>query len=71
MVKKYAYAKQHSEAEHLLFENYLRSSYTLSSKNGYILKNKQKSKCISVHEIKRLTIKKWRWKWKIDHIDAT
>ena len=32
--KNQANAKQHSEAEVLLFENYSHSSYTLSSKNN-------------------------------------
>ena len=39
--KHQANAKQHPEAELLLFENYSKSSSTLSSKKiGHVLKNK-------------------------------
>ena len=45
-------SKQHPETELLLLENYSHSSSTLSSKiKGHILKNKQKSKCVFIHEI--------------------
>ena len=53
--KNWAKAKQHPEAELLLFENYLLSSSTLSSKNvGHILKNVQKSKCVYSSILMRL-----------------
>ena len=38
---------------------------------GYLLKNKQKNKCVFIHEIIGLIKIKWRWKWEIDHIDPT
>ena len=45
--KNQAKAKLHNETELLLFENYLLSSSTLSSKTlGHILKHVQKSKCV-------------------------
>ena len=37
---------------------------------GHILKNKQKNKCVRVHEITRLIIKKIKMKMKKDPIDT-
>ena len=37
----------------------------------HILKNKQRNKCVCIHEIMRFIIMKIRWKWKKDHIDTT
>ena len=55
--KNQAKAKQHPEAEFLLFENFSSSLSTLSSKTiGHILKNKQRNKCTCVHEIVRLKV---------------
>ena len=51
-------AKQHPEAELLLFENYSHSSSTSSSKN------KQKNKCVCIHKITRLIIIKTKMKMK-------
>ena len=50
--KTQANAKQHPEAELLLFENYSHSSSTLSSKNNRTYSEiKQKSKCVCIHTI--------------------
>ena len=63
--KNKANAKKHSETGLLLFENYSHSSSTLSSKViGYILKNKQKNKCVCIHEIIGLIIMKVKMKMK-------
>ena len=63
--KHQANAKQHPEAELLLFENYSKSSSTLSSKKiGHVLKNKQKIKCVCIHKIIRLIIMKIKMKMK-------
>ena len=63
LAKNQPNAKQHPEAEFLLFENYSHSSSILSPKKiGYILKNKQKNKCICVHKIMRLIIMKMKMK---------
>ena len=57
MEKDQANAKQHPEAELLLFKSYWHSSFTLSSKIiGHILKNKQKNKCVWINEIIRLIV---------------
>ena len=57
MGKDQANAKQHPEAELLLFKSYWNSSFTLSSKIiGHILKNKQKNKCVWINEIIRLIV---------------
>ena len=66
-------AKQHPQAELLLFENYSHSSSTLSFKNNRTYsKKKKENKCFCIHEIIRLIIKwRWRWKWNIDHRDTT
>ena len=61
---------RHSEAELLLFENYSHSFSTLSSNNnetsimGHILKNKQKNKCVCVHNIIQLITVKMKMKMK-------
>ena len=63
LAKNQPNAKQHPEAEFLLFENYSHSSSILSPKTiGYTLKNKQKNKCICVHKIMRLIIMKMKMK---------
>ena len=63
--KNQANAKQHPEAQLLLFENYSHSSPTLSSKTiGHILKNKQKNRRACVHKIIRLIIMKMKMKMK-------
>ena len=62
LTKIQANAKQHPEAEILLFENYSHSWSTLSSKIRHILKNKQKNKCVCIHEIVRLIILKMKMK---------
>ena len=67
LAKNQANTKQHPEAGLLLFENYLYSSFILSSKNNRtycILKNKQKNKCVCIHEIIRLIIMKMKMKMK-------
>ena len=51
LAKNQANAKDHLEAELLLFENYLSSSSTVLSKNNRTIKNKQKNKCACIHEI--------------------
>ena len=55
---------QHREAELLTFGNYSHSSSTLSTNNRAILKNKQKNKYVSIHEIIRLIIIKMKIKMK-------
>ena len=53
--KNQAIAKQHPEAELLLFENYSHSSFTLASKNNRIyFINKQKNEGVCIHEIIQL-----------------
>ena len=65
LAKNQANAKHQHEAELLLFESYSHSSSTLSSKIiGQILKNKQKNKCVCIHEIIRLIIMKMKMKMK-------
>ena len=67
LAKNQANTKQHLEAVLLLFENYLYSSFILSSKNNRtycILKSKQKNKCFCIHEIIRLIIMKMKMKMK-------
>ena len=44
-------AKQHTEAELSLFENYLLSSSTFSSKNNRYFKNCTKAKCVCFNEV--------------------
>ena len=65
MAKNQAKVKQHHEAELLLFEiiSILHERYH-PKVMGNILKNKQKHKCVCVHEIKRLIIMKMKMKMK-------
>ena len=56
LAKNLANAKQDPEAELLLFENYSNSSFTLSSEQ------KQKNRCVCIHEIIRLIIMKLKMK---------
>ena len=52
LAKSQANAKQHPEAELLLFGNYSHSSSTLSSKDNLAFcKNKRKNNCVCLHEI--------------------
>ena len=52
MAKNQAKAKQHHKSELLLFENYSHfSSRHQPNIIGYILKNKQKNKCVYIHTI--------------------
>ena len=63
MTKNEANAKQNPEAEFLLFKNCSYSSSTLSFKNNRTYsKNKQKNKCVCIHEIIRLIIMKMKMK---------
>ena len=57
---------QYHEAELLLFENYLHSSSTLYHLKMIvdILKNKQKSSCVYIHESIRLNILEMKMKLK-------
>ena len=65
LAKNQANAKQHSEAELLLFENYSRSSSTLSHKNNRTYsKNKPKNKSVCIHGIIPLIITKMEIKIK-------
>ena len=66
LAKNQAKAKQHLEAELLLFEIFSHSSSALFSKNNTIYsKNKQKkNKCVCIHEIIRLIIMKMKIKMK-------
>ena len=54
LVKSQANTKQYFETELLLFENYSHCSFTFfyhQKITRYILKNKQKYKCVDIHEI--------------------
>ena len=52
LAKNQAKAKQHPEAEFLLFENYSFSSSTLSSKsNGRFSKKCTRNKCVCFNEV--------------------
>ena len=63
MAKNQANAKQHPEAEDLLFESYSYSLSALPSKNlGHILKNKEKNKFVCIHEIILVSIIKMKIK---------
>ena len=65
LVKNQANAKQHPEAELLLFENCSHSSSTLSFKKTMIhSKNNKNNKCICIPEIIRLIIMKMKMKMK-------
>ena len=57
-------AKQHPETELLTFENYSHSSTMLYKPRivGHILKDKQKNKCVCIHDIIRLIIMKMKMK---------
>ena len=57
MAKNQVNAKQYPEAEHLLFEiiHILHSCYHPKI-TGHIIKNKQKNKCVDIHEVIRLII---------------
>ena len=58
-------SNEHTEAELLLFENYAGYSYTSSHKIiDHILKNKQKNKCVCIHQIIQLIIMKMKVKMK-------
>ena len=57
-------AKQHPEAELLLFKNYLHTLSSYYPKIGFILKNKQRNKCGCIQEIIRLIIMKMEMKIK-------
>ena len=70
MAENQANAKQHSDAELLLFENNSLSSSTLSSKNkGTYSKNTQKNKCVCIRGIVQLSIMKMKMKMKKYHIN--
>ena len=62
--KNQANAKQHPEAELLVFGNYSHSSPNHPNIIGHTLKNKQKNKCVCIHEIVRLIIMKMKVKMK-------
>ena len=63
LAKNQAKAKQHSEADLLLFENYSLSSFTLSSKNNRRYSKKGvKSKCPCLYEAIWLVTMKMRLK---------
>ena len=65
MTKNQANAKQDTETERLLFENYSYSSSTLSSKNKRTYsENKQKNKCVCTHVIIQLFIMETKMKIK-------
>ena len=65
MAKNQASAKQHPEAELLLFENYPHSSSTFSSKNDRAYHNKrQRNRYVCMHEIVRLIMMKIKMKMK-------
>ena len=65
LAKNQANAEQHPEAELLLFENFSHSSSVLFSKSNMAYsKNKQKNKCVCIHEIMRLIIMKLKMKMK-------
>ena len=60
MAKILANAKQDPEAELLLFENCSYSSRYHLKTIGHVLRNKQKKKCVCIHEIIRLIIMKMK-----------
>ena len=64
--KKLRKTKQHLEAEHSLFKNYLLSSSTISSKdNRRYSKKCGKEKCVCRDDVIWLITKKRKWKWKM------
>ena len=66
LVKNQAKAKQHPEAERLLFENYSLSSFMLSFKTNMRYSKKcVKNKCVCFNEIMCLIILKMRLKMNI------
>ena len=69
LAKNQAKAKQHPEAERLLFENYLLSSSTLSSKkhskNTRHSKNVQKNKYVCLN----IVIRNGKIVWKVTWIE--
>ena len=72
LAKNQANAKQHPEAELLIFENYSQSSSMLSSKNNRnTLKNKLKKNKTSVPVFPRLIMMKLKMKMKNRFIDTT
>ena len=65
LAKNQANGKRHPVAKLWLFENYSHSSSPLSSKNNRTYsKNKQKNKCVCIHEIIQLIIMKMKMKEK-------
>ena len=60
LAKNLSNAKQHPEAELLLFENYSHSSSTLLSKSNKTYK--PKNKCVRIYEIIRLILMKMKIK---------
>ena len=65
MTKDQENTKQHPQVDLLLFHNFSRSSYTSSSKyNGTYSKNKEKNKCVCIHEIVQLIIMKMKMEMK-------
>ena len=72
LAKNQANAQQNPETGFLQFENYSCFSSTLLSKNnGTYPKNKQKNKCVCIHEVIRLIIMKMKMKMKKDYIYRT
>ena len=72
LAKNQANAQQNPETGFLQFENYSCFSSTLLSKNnGTYSKNKQKDKCVCIHEVIRLIIMKMKMKMKKDYIYRT
>ena len=64
LAKNQVNVKQHPETELLVFENFSHSSSCYYPKIIHILKNKQKNKCVFIHEIIRLIIMKMKMKMK-------
>ena len=65
LAKIQASAKQNPEAELLLFENYLAKII------GHFLKNKQKNKCVCIHEIITVNCNENEDENEKDNIDST
>ena len=63
MAKNQADANQHPEAEPLQFEDYSHSRHHPKI-IGHTLKNKQKNKCVCIHEIIRIIIMEIKMKKK-------
>ena len=64
LAKNQVNAKQHAEAELLLFENYSHSSSTLSKNNKRYFKNFSKNKCVGFDDFIWLLTMKMRLKMK-------